>query len=90
MAVLSNVLGFAAFGVGTRMFQLGLQKRPLTAGPAAYAAAAAAFGAFGYWVDGVEIRQLQMIHEKEDMLRERRQNVGHGPLPAIASHSSKS
>lgn len=124
MAILSNVLGFAAFGLGTRMFQLGLQKRPLASGqsspgaplpwnlsadglwsrlwlilslmlfhltgPAAYAVAAAAFGAFGYWADGVEHRQIEMIHEKEAMLRERRQSVGHGPLPAISSHSSKS
>lgn len=32
MVLLNNVLGFSAFGLAVRAFQLGIQKRPLRAG----------------------------------------------------------
>jgi hypothetical protein len=32
MSLLANILGFSAFGFGARVFQLGLQKRPIFSG----------------------------------------------------------
>lgn len=72
MSLLSNVLGFSAFGFGARCFQLGLQKRGMfdgafsrtglfhnsrTAAPAGHLIAAGAFGLIGWGVYEVEGRQ---------------------------------
>jgi len=76
MTLLSNVLGFAAFGVGARMWQLGIQKRPIASGPAVYAILATAFGTVGYWAEDIEKRQIQLIHKKEAEIRERREALG--------------
>ncbi|KAG8906797.1 hypothetical protein FRB99_006064 [Tulasnella sp. 403] len=75
MVLLNNILGFSAFGIGVRAFQLGIQKRSLTSNPLAYGLSALGFGAFGYMVDGWEKRQVELIAEKEELLKERRKQA---------------
>ncbi|GAB1522961.1 hypothetical protein RhiTH_006090 [Rhizoctonia solani] len=84
MAVLGNVLGFGAFGIAARAWQLGIQKRNLFqcrllvirtpayisltdrlhVAPGAYLLSGGAFGAIGYWLVGVEERQVELIAQK--------------------------
>ncbi|KAF8606571.1 hypothetical protein BDV93DRAFT_469083 [Ceratobasidium sp. AG-I] len=64
MAVLGNVLGFGAFGMAARAWQLGIQKRSLFQTPGSYLLSGGVFGAIGYWLVGVEERQTVLIAEK--------------------------
>ncbi|KAG8747341.1 hypothetical protein FRC10_001520 [Ceratobasidium sp. 414] len=64
MTVLGNVLGFGAFGMAARAWQLGVQKRPITQTPGSYLLSGAVFGAIGYWLVGVEERQNVLLAQK--------------------------
>ncbi|KAF9438623.1 hypothetical protein BGZ76_006368 [Entomortierella beljakovae] len=68
MAVLSVVTGFATFGVAARGLALSIQKRPIASGFGGYGASAAAFGAIGYFVYGVEQRQNELLKERKTVL----------------------
>ncbi|CAE6393892.1 unnamed protein product [Rhizoctonia solani] len=72
MAVLGNVIGFGAFGVAARAWQLGIQKRNLFQTPGAYLLSGGVFGAIGYWLVGVEERQVELITQKRKELGARR------------------
>ncbi|KAG8704847.1 hypothetical protein FRC09_003286 [Ceratobasidium sp. 395] len=64
MAVLGNVLGFGAFGMAARAWQLGVQKRPILQAPGSYLLSGAIFGGIGYWLVGVEERQNVLLAQK--------------------------
>lgn len=72
MAVLGNVIGFGAFGIAARAWQLGVQKRNLFQLPGAYLLSGGVFGAIGYWLVGVEERQVELIAQKRKELEARR------------------
>ncbi|KAF9114443.1 hypothetical protein BGX27_010830 [Mortierella sp. AM989] len=75
MALLTAVAGFASFGVAARGLALSIQHRPIVSGFVGYGASAAAFGAVGYFVYGVEQRQNELLKERKELLlanRERR------------------
>jgi len=72
MPLLPNLLGFSAFGLAVRAFQLGIQRKPVASGPVAYLLSGAGFGAVGYVVTGWEQRQAELILEKEDLIRQRK------------------
>ncbi|ORY28055.1 hypothetical protein BCR39DRAFT_214494 [Naematelia encephala] len=57
MTVLTSVLGWQAFGVGVRLYQLKLQGRAITAAPHIYGYVLAGWAAFGYGVYRVERHQ---------------------------------
>jgi len=68
------ILGWAAFGVGVRMWQLGIEMRPLFERRAAigYPIFASIAAAFGYYLEGVEDRQRQILEERKARLLEKR------------------
>ncbi|KAF9357808.1 hypothetical protein BGX26_003027 [Mortierella sp. AD094] len=75
MALLSVVAGFTTFGVAARGLALTIQRRPIASGFVGYGASAVAFGAFGYFIHGVEQRQNELLKERKEVLlanRERR------------------
>ncbi|WOO81973.1 uncharacterized protein LOC62_04G005479 [Vanrija pseudolonga] len=73
MAEVPTVLGFAAFGFAARCFQLGIQKRPIFAGPQAHVAISTIFGGLGYYVYHLEQRQNVLLAEKKKELKEKRE-----------------
>ncbi|KAJ2926814.1 hypothetical protein H1R20_g10283, partial [Candolleomyces eurysporus] len=72
MGILSNVLGFATFGLAARFGQLGIQKRNLFSNPGGHIIAMGAFGFAGYWAHKWDIRAAEIIAEKKSLLEERR------------------
>jgi hypothetical protein len=72
MTVLTSIAGWAAFGLTARMYALGIQKRPLLDGIGAHFAVAGAFGALGYFIHQVQERQINRIHDRKQVLLDRR------------------
>jgi len=72
MAVLGNVLGFGAFGIAARAWQLGIQNRYIFQAPGSYILSGSVFGAIGYWLVGVEERQIYLLAQKRKEMAERR------------------
>ncbi|KAI8139062.1 hypothetical protein BJV82DRAFT_628094 [Fennellomyces sp. T-0311] len=75
MSVITSVTGFAAFGVLVRTYALGLQKRPLFSNPSTHVAAAAVFGAAGYFINSALERQNSLIEGKKDLLLKNRERA---------------
>ncbi|KAJ3529877.1 hypothetical protein NMY22_g8817 [Coprinellus aureogranulatus] len=73
MGVLSNVLGFAAFGLAARFGQLGIMRRNLFSNPGGHVISMLAFGYAGYWAHKWDIRSAEIIAEKKAELAEREQ-----------------
>ncbi|KIS72253.1 uncharacterized protein UMAG_11831 [Mycosarcoma maydis] len=72
MSVAASVLGYAGLGFLTRCYALGLQKRNIFENLGGHAMLMTAFGALGYYVHGLEGRQLELIaHKKEQILKNR-------------------
>ncbi|TKY90895.1 hypothetical protein EX895_000893 [Sporisorium graminicola] len=72
MSVAASVLGYAGLGFLTRCYALGLQKRNIFENLGGHAMLMSAFGALGYYVHGLEGRQLELIaHKKEQILKNR-------------------
>jgi len=71
---MSKVLGWAAFGVAVRWWQLGMEMRPFFARETIlqYPLYAAVTGSFGYWLTGVEQRQTALLRRRRDLLLEKR------------------
>jgi hypothetical protein len=61
-------------GVAVRLWQLGLEMRPLFNKESlwAYPVYATIGGSFGYWLQGVDSRQMKYITERRDRLLEKR------------------
>jgi hypothetical protein len=61
-------------GVAVRLWQLGIQMRPLFSRESlwVYPLFASIGGSFGYWLDGVESRQLKMLESRKAILLEKR------------------
>ncbi|MCJ1375740.1 hypothetical protein MMC20_006977 [Loxospora ochrophaea] len=61
-------------GVAVRLWQLGIEMRPFFNKESlwAYPIFAGAGGAFGYWLTGVEDRQVKLLTDRRDRLMEKR------------------
>ncbi|KAF2260380.1 hypothetical protein CC78DRAFT_536468 [Lojkania enalia] len=69
-----KVLFWSGFAVGVRLYQLGLEMRPLFNKESlwVYPVFATIGGSFGYWLMGVEERQYKMLTDRRDALLEKR------------------
>jgi len=69
-----KILFWAGFGVATRLVQLGIEMRPFFQRGYlwVYPLFAGIGGSFGYWLQGVEHRQLKMLQQRKEILLEKR------------------
>jgi len=69
-----KVLFWTGFGIAVRLWQLGIEMRPLLTKEAlwVYPLFAGVVGSFGYWLQGVEDRQLKILAERRTSLLEKR------------------
>lgn len=67
-------MGLTLLGLAVRFWQLGMEMRPFFNRESlwAYPVFAAVGGSFGYWMTGVEQRQLQILTERRNALLEKR------------------
>ncbi|KAI5289877.1 hypothetical protein KEM52_000638 [Ascosphaera acerosa] len=72
--MVNSVLFWGGFGVLARMWQLGIQKRPIVEVPKlwVYGLFGGLGGTVGYWLQGVEDRQLAMLAERKAVLLAKR------------------
>ena len=61
-------------GIAVRLWQLGIEMRPFFNKESlwAYPVFAAAGGSFGYWLTGVEDRQIKLLAERRQSILEKR------------------
>lgn len=87
---MSKVLGWAAFGVAVRWWQLGIEMRPYFAKETLwhYPVYAGITGSFGYWLMNVEERQIKYLNERKEALLEKRRRfagaTGETPQVVVA------
>ncbi|OQE23852.1 hypothetical protein PENSTE_c008G06524 [Penicillium steckii] len=69
-----KVLFWSGFGIAVRLWQLGIEMRPMFCKDAlwAYPLFASVGGSFGYWLQGVEQRQLKMLAQRREAILEKR------------------
>ncbi|EEP78520.1 predicted protein [Uncinocarpus reesii 1704] len=69
-----KVLFWSGFGIAVRLWQLGIEMRPFFNKESlwVYPLFATVGGSFGYWLQGVESRQLKMLSDRKEMLLEKR------------------
>lgn len=72
MAVLSSIFGGATFGLLTRFWQLGIQKRPLFDYLPAHASYMVGFAVLGYYADVWEKHSGELIAQKRELIRQNR------------------
>ena len=74
MSLSANVLADRLQGVAVRFWQLGIEMRPFFTREAlwAYPMYAGVGASFGYWLKGVEDRQMRILAETRDRLLEKR------------------
>jgi hypothetical protein len=61
-------------GIAVRFWQLGIEMRPILAKESlwVYPLFAGVGGSFGYWLQGVESRQLKMLTQRREAILEKR------------------
>lgn len=61
-------------GIAVRLWQLGIEMRPILAKESlwVYPLFAGVGGSFGYWLQGVESRQLKMLAQRREAILEKR------------------
>ncbi|KAG9383762.1 hypothetical protein A1F94_005673 [Pyrenophora tritici-repentis] len=69
-----KVLLWSGLGVVARLWQLGIERRPLFNKESVwvYPGFASIGGSFGYWLTGVEQRQFRLLADRRDALLEKR------------------
>ncbi|PPQ90806.1 hypothetical protein CVT25_012125 [Psilocybe cyanescens] len=75
MPLLSTVVGFSFVGLAARMGQLSIQNRNLYANPGGHLLAMGAFGFGGYLAHKWDVRSTELLANKREELRERRQKA---------------
>ena len=65
---------WATTGIAVRLWQLGIEMRPILAkeGLWAYPVFAGVGGSFGYWLQGVEDRQLKILAQRREAILDKR------------------
>ena len=63
-----------ALGIATRFMQLGIEMRPFFQRGSlwTYTLFAGIGGSFGYWLKGVEDRQMKMLQQRKQIIMEKR------------------
>ncbi|KAL8908948.1 MAG: hypothetical protein Q9207_000524 [Kuettlingeria erythrocarpa] len=86
-----KILFWSGFGVAVRLWQLGIEMRPFFAreGLWAYPFFGAIGGSFGYWLTGVENRQLQVLADRRNKLLEKRQRRAEREAAASEEQGNK-
>ncbi|KAF8071882.1 hypothetical protein FPV67DRAFT_1411468 [Lyophyllum atratum] len=74
MSLLTNILGFSAFGLAARMGQLGIQKRNILDNPGGHLLSMGVFGFAGYWVYKWDQRAAELLAQKRQEILEHRKN----------------
>lgn len=69
-----EILMLFIIGIAVRVWQLGIEMRPFFNRESlwVYPLFASVGGSFGYWLQGVEKRQLRVLGERRDSLLEKR------------------
>ncbi|EFQ91071.1 hypothetical protein P3342_004383 [Pyrenophora teres f. teres] len=69
-----KILLWSGLGVVARLWQLGIERRPLFNKESVwvYPVFASIGGSFGYWLTGVEQRQFRLLADRRDALLEKR------------------
>ncbi|KAF2489944.1 putative NADH-ubiquinone oxidoreductase 14 kDa subunit [Lophium mytilinum] len=69
-----KILFWSGFGVAIRLWQLGIEMRPMFNRESlwVYPIYATVGGSFGYWLTGVEGRQFKVLADRRDRLLEKR------------------
>ncbi|KAH9901846.1 hypothetical protein F4778DRAFT_781733 [Xylariomycetidae sp. FL2044] len=69
-----RVIFWSGFGVAVNFWRLGLEMRPFFNKHVlwTYPAFASVGGAFGYWLQGVDDRQREILEERKQILLEKR------------------
>ncbi|OCK78004.1 hypothetical protein K432DRAFT_427597 [Lepidopterella palustris CBS 459.81] len=72
-----KMLFWSGFGVAVRLWQLGIEMRPLFNKESlwVYPVYASIGGSFGYWLTGVEQRQFKLLADRRDRLLEKRNRI---------------
>ncbi|KAH0848616.1 NADH2 dehydrogenase 14K chain [Fonsecaea pedrosoi] len=69
-----KILFWAGFGIATRFVQLGIEMRPFFQRGTlwVYPLFASIGGSFGYWLTGVEDRQVKLLQQRKQIIIEKR------------------
>ncbi|BCR86329.1 putative NADH-ubiquinone oxidoreductase 14 kDa subunit [Aspergillus chevalieri] len=72
--MVSKIFFWGGFGIAVRLWQLGIEMRPILAkqGLWAYPVFAGVGGSFGYWLQGVEDRQLKILAQRREAILDKR------------------
>ncbi|OLL22023.1 hypothetical protein NEOLI_004737 [Neolecta irregularis DAH-3] len=68
MPMKENLIGWAAFGLAVRFYQLGLQKLPLFNNPSGHVLSMVGCAAVGGWLYTIEVKQLDAMRDRRDIL----------------------
>lgn len=84
-----SVLTFKYAGIAVRLWQLGIEMRPMFAKESlwVYPLFAGIGGSFGYWLQGVDNRQLKMLAQRREAIMEkrRRRDANEGKVEETAA-----
>ncbi|KAL4790848.1 hypothetical protein BDV19DRAFT_393700 [Aspergillus venezuelensis] len=89
-----KVLFWSGFGIAVRLWQLGIEMRPLFVKESlwVYPFFAGIGGSFGYWLQGVEQRQLAILAQQKSAILEKRrrrdEQVGKTEAAGVLSATS--
>ncbi|KAK0526042.1 hypothetical protein OC834_004670 [Tilletia horrida] len=75
MAIAGTVLGYAGLGFVTRCYALGIQRRNIFENFGGHAILMGLFGAAGYWLHGVQERQVEIIDAKKREIKAARERM---------------
>ncbi|KAK0554188.1 hypothetical protein OC846_002199 [Tilletia horrida] len=75
MTLAGTVLGYAGLGFATRCYALGIQRRNIFENFGGHALLMGLFGAAGYWLHGIEGRQLELIERKKEEIKANRERL---------------
>ena len=67
-------LTYRSLGIAVRLWQLGIEMRPILVKESlwVYPLFAGVGGSFGYWLQGVETRQLRILAQRREAILEKR------------------
>lgn len=77
-------------GIAVRLWQLGIEMRPILAKESlwVYPLFAGVGGSFGYWLQGVESRQLKMLAQRREAILEKRRRRDEKPEGGVLAAAS--
>ncbi|KAL9012183.1 MAG: hypothetical protein Q9173_003034 [Seirophora scorigena] len=87
-----KILFWSGFGVAVRLWQLGIEMRPLLARESlwVYPIFAGLGGSFGYWLTGVERQQVEVLADRRNRLLEKRKRRAEREAAAAGEQGNRS